>query len=164
MHYHIWNSCTVQFYDSKVSSWNWLCLAPEKYYVPGRPYFSILQVMKNWEGGRNEANMHTYLHLIHYLWDTHNKCTYAIKESMYGHILIANCVVQSITISAALSRARQSWWDPYTYQSNPSVINSKGHVRKYHVWEARHLSLWMILHLLMNYGYGDDQYKWAISS
>jgi len=51
-------------------------------YVPGRPYFSIWQGTKNLEGGGNEANMHTYLQLIHYLWDAHNKFTYAIKESM----------------------------------------------------------------------------------
>jgi len=67
-------------------------------YVPGCPYFSYCKWWKTGsELGGNEASMYTYLHLLHYLWDTHDKCTYVIKESMYGHILRASCVVQSIT-------------------------------------------------------------------
>ena len=64
-------------------------------YVPGRPYFSILQVMKNWEGGRNEANMHTYVrHTQVYIC---NQREYVEAQSY-----------SQLHISAVLSRARHT--------------------------------------------------------
>ena len=76
---------------------------------------SLLSILQWWKlRGRWEWGQHTYLHLMHNLWDTHNKCTYSIKESMYGHILRANCLVQSITHQCSTYQNRQSWWEPYT--------------------------------------------------
>ena len=94
--------------------------------------------MKHWEGGGNEANMHTYLHLIYYLWDTHNKCTYTIKESMHRHVLRANCIVQScMAISEPWERINGQLQSLHNFQQK--FGSNCSFCLKYH-FEALHLT------------------------